>query len=294
MNKKLLIFGLPILALALVSAAVVIYIGQVTIDVTVTPAFEFTGESTLEVIIPGGESVTSKNLSVKSLTSVIIPLSIKTKPEEDGVNHTVNYLLDNSGGDCVNPPYLNCEKRIHITAAEAGVTTLSTLASIKWDAFVNLGYIAHVDVLIDIDNDGVKDDALVFEYDRVVSSPGTFPMEFDLGEWVNTFDDRGIVDGSAEAWLNSGGVDYNEASYEHKTLTDWISSNGANDIIGFEIEVDNWGTASDSTIKNILINGNPVEVSLLPGDKLNFNVNTEFSTKVNGTYRVITTVDVRE
>ncbi|KKN35381.1 hypothetical protein LCGC14_0784080 [marine sediment metagenome] len=62
-KKKFLMFGLPILALVLVSAALLTYFGQVQRDVTVDQAIVFTGDNAADVTVAGGESVVSKNSS---------------------------------------------------------------------------------------------------------------------------------------------------------------------------------------------------------------------------------------
>ncbi len=289
-NKKLLMFGLPILVLALVSAVVIPFLGQVQRDVTVTKSFEFEGNDLAEVDAVAGEVSTSENMYVSSLTSVVIPLSIETEPDEEGFTHTVNYLLDNSVGTCLPYPSETCEKRIFISAEDVEIETLNDFNSMSWDANVLGGYIAHVDVILETD-------ALVFEYAKINPSDCDDVTDYPIGE-VNTFGDKGIVDADAYAWLSSGVAGYcglTEFDDNHNSLTEWKSTRGTEKVIGFEIEVDNWVSASNSNVKNILINGNPIEVSIKPLDYLNFNVDTEFTIDiVPNTYTITTTVDVRE
>ncbi|MFH0712092.1 MAG: hypothetical protein V1889_03205 [archaeon] len=61
------------------------------------------------------------------------------------------------------------EGRVHIGLPSG--FKLSDLESIDWKQYIENGYMAHVDVLLDINNDGVydsgTDDALVFEYAKV-------------------------------------------------------------------------------------------------------------------------------
>jgi len=192
---------------------------------------------------------------------------------------------------------------------------LSQLSTISWDVFVDAGYIAHVDVIIDIDGDGVRDDALVFEYDKVQTPSDQLivDMNFQRDAWVNTFDDKGIVNDDAIAWLSSGlSGGLNSPGFINGLLSLWKSGiatdidgstvviDGSTVILGFEIEIDSWIIQSDdtknpiSTIRNIQINGMPVEVSLQPLDSLEFNVETEFAIDiVPNIYTITTTVDLR-
>ncbi len=289
MNKKILLFVIaPVLALALVTATVLTFMGQVQRDVTITESFKFVGGDASPITIIGGESVISEDLSVESLTSVVIPLSIETTPVEEGVEHTVNYLLDNSGGVCTPWPQETCEKRIFISAEDVGIETLDDLNSISWDANVLGGYITHVDVILETD-------ALVFEYAKIDPLDCDDVVDYPTGE-VNTFGDKGIIDADAYAWLSSGVPGYcglPEFDATHNSLTEWKITRGSEKVIGFEIEVDNWVSPSNSEVKNILINGNPVEVSIKPSDKLAFNVETEFGLLNIGNYTIETTVDTR-
>ncbi len=307
MNKKILMFGLPILAMiGFVVAVVVPYLGQVQSSVDVTESFEFLGDGVMHASITGGEAVTSDNLYVASKTSVVIPLSIETEvdPNDEGIEHTVNYLLDNTAGVCTPWPQPTCEKRIFISAEDASVETLDALTSMTWDVD-GTGYIAHVDVLIDTTGDGIADDALVFEVAKVDPSNCEETSE-PYPKGVQNTQGRGIVDGSAYAWLSSGApgpgciteVTTVAGTFYTNTLTNWKVGyqgvSGTTKVIGFEIEVDNWISPSNSNIKNILINGNPVEVSIKPLDFLNFNVDTKFGLLNVGEYNITTTVDVRE
>ncbi len=289
MNKKILLFVIaPVLALALVTATVLTFMGQVQRDVTITESFKFVGGDASPITIIGGESVISEDLSVESLTSVVIPLSIETTPVEEGVEHTVNYLLDNSGGVCTPWPQETCEKRIFISAEDVGIETLDDLNSISWDANVLGGYITHVDVILETD-------ALVFEYAKIDPLDCDDVVDYPTGE-VNTFGDKGLIDADAYAWLSSGVPGYcglPEFDATHNSLTEWKITRGSEKVIGFEIEVDNWVSPSNSEVKNILINGNPVEVSIKPSDKLAFNVETEFGLLNIGNYTIETTVDTR-
>ena len=285
MNKKNIMFGvLFVFALALVSAAVILY--SVSQSVTVNPSFTFVGDNAAPVIVAGGESVSSEDLSLDSDTSVIIPLGIETTPVEVGITHTEEYILSASGVQ-------GTDSMVYISAVDAGVSTVGDLDTISWDANNLLGYASHVDVLIDTDSDGVVDDALVFEYAKVDASDCDDVGDYPTGEF-DTFADKGTIGASSYAWLSSGpagpcGDSVFDAG--HKTLTYWKVLNY--DIIGFDFEVDNWIQDSDTDLSNILINGASVEVSLKSEESLDFRVNTEFGLEVLGDYTIETTVDVR-
>ena len=293
-KKKLITFGiLGIFSMVLITATIVQYYGQVERDVIVNQAITFTGDSSSSAEVVGGEGVTSEDLNVESQTSVNVPLSIETTldPNDAGIVNTVQFLLDNSEGTCLPYPQETCEKRIFIRAEDVGITTLNDLNTISWEAIVTGGYLPHIDVLIDTDGDGVKDDALVFEYAKVDTPCDNSP--YPTGE-INTFGDKGIVDGDALAWLSSGVAGYcglPEFDDNHRTLTDWKSE--GYDVIGFELEVDNWVSPSESEIRNILINGNSIEVTILPSGELDFNILTEFPLDAVGEYTIITEVSPR-
>lgn len=296
MNKKLLAFGvLGLFAITLVAAGVIQYFGQVQQDVTVEQSITFEGENMLDAVVVGGESVTSDDLTVESQTSVNVPLSIETisDPDEVGIEHEVNYLLDNSAGTCLPYPSETCEKRIYISGEDAGVSTLSDLVSMSWDVEVLGGYVTHVDVLVDTNSDGVKDDALVFEYAKVDPLDCDDSGDYPTGS-VNTFGDKGIVDDTAYAWLSSGVAGYcglTEFDDNHRSLSDWKLEDY--NVIGFELEVDNWVSPSNSEVRNILINGASVEPTLLPSGELEFNVETTFGLLNVGEYTITTTVEPR-
>jgi len=238
MNRKLLMFGIPILAIALVAAA--IFIAYVKVDTTVNEALS---TSTIAVDLSGfpGETIT-QDITIDNAASV--PLNTLLTWEERK-NH---YLLDNIEGIC---PGTTCEKKIIIDAADAGITTLDDLESISWDAFNVAGYAPHVDVFLD------NGEVLVFEYAKVDPTQCDDSTDYPTGDF-NTFDDKGIVDGSAKAWLSSGVPGpCEDPTFEagYKTLSDWKAFYLTAEIVKLEIEVDNWISPSSSEISNILVNG---------------------------------------
>ena len=138
---------------------------------------------------------------------------------------------------------------------------LSSLTSISWMQKVAKGYAAHVDVLVDTDGNGVSDDALVFEYDKVKlpSDQAVAQMLYQRGKWVNTFDDKGIVNDDATGWLNSGDPGpVGGAKFNAKTLSGWKTAYPNGKVTALEIEVDGWILESEAFIDDITINGENV------------------------------------
>jgi len=287
MKKKYMFGLLGLFAIAMVSALVLPYLAQVQTDVTVDASYVFVGEnSSIASGVFGGQTISSDNLSINSQTSVNIPLDISTgvNPSDEGISHTEEYILSTVGIE-------GHDSGIYITAEDAGVETLDDLINMSWNVNVLSGYIAHVDVLIDTTGDGVADDALVFEYDKVDDGCGD-GVPFPLGE-MNTFGDKGIISDSSYAWLSSGspGNCQGDIDYTVKTLAEWKALDYT--VIGFDVEIDNWIVESKSNVKNILINGNEVELTLKPSQSLDFRVLTEFGLLNIGDYTITTTVDVR-
>ena len=162
-------------------------------------------------------------------------------------------------GEITSFPPTN-EARLRLNLASG--TTLSDLDSISWMQFVDHGYISHVDVLLDTAGDGGGvDDALVFEYAKVDPLDCDDVADYPLGS-VNTFGDKGIVDGGAFAWINSGppgpcGDSTFNAGY--KSLAGWKTTFPNAKIVALEIEVDGWIAESEAFIDDVKINDVLVE-----------------------------------
>ena len=236
-NKKVITFGIPILAIALVSAVILFH--YVTVDATVSEALS---SATINLDVSGlpGET-TIGSIDVSNGASVDLPVLLTW------IEKSNKYSLDNSGGSC---PGTDCEKRIVISQSDLGFTDLSDLETISWEADVISGYLPHVDVFLD------NGETLVFEYAKVD------PAQCDNAPYptgtLNTFDDKGIVDGNAKAWLSSGvpgpcGDPTFEANY--KTLTDWKTFYPIAKVERIEVEVDNWIASSNSDAWDVEVNG---------------------------------------
>ncbi len=308
-KKKLLTFGvLGIFALALVSAALLTYYGQIQQNVNVEQGLTIDGNAwnvpitkihplmySLEAVIVSSELHSLINdATVDAIVILDTECSaIPTNPDKNSCNDlspVTEYVLDNTGGVCTPWPQETCEKRIHIRAEDVNIDSLNDLTSMNWESFiVNGGYIAHVDILIDTTGDGIVDDALVFEYDKVTTPSNQLVsnMNFQKDTWTtNAFDDKGIVDGGAIAWQTTGDAGPGLGNYHAYSLDEWKVGktgaggkviDGSTKIIAFQIEVDNWIVDSNGKIRNIHINTVDVdEVTVLAGDDLDFQIVTDF------------------
>ncbi len=152
-------------------------------------------------------------------------------------------------------------------------TTLGDIESISWWEYLVQGYPPHVDISLDIDDDGEVDDRLVFEYaynteDHYADAP--MPYGALTGDWYKTFsdDDEGpaLVDDTANGWLASGppGPPGDE-NFIYYTLEEWkdgvdingdtsIDISSATLVLALEIEVDNWVVQSEAYVDDIVVN----------------------------------------
>lgn len=178
------------------------------------------------------------------------------------------------------------EARIVITPLSP--MTLNELTTMSWFEYLTTGYPPHVDVLLDLNCNGVYDgtgggdDALVIEYGynntthcgeahTTTEAYGALP-----GAWYQTFSDDGngpvAVDDTCYAWLTSGaagpiGGAWGDGGHYGDTLANWkggltagsITIDGDALITRIEIEVDNWipvaGALTDVFVDVIAING---------------------------------------
>lgn len=305
-NKKIwkipMVVIMSVLAIGLVSAGVLTYFGTVSNTVTVTQAVALTGTGctnnacTDSTTVSGGETVTSTTYTLTSSTTVPAPLSVdSTVTPDEGQANTVVYMLSATGVQ-------GTEDRVHVSNTQAGVATLSDISTINFKQYVAAGYIGHVDVLIDVDGDGVSDDALVFEYDKV-SAPSDqliSAMAYTRDSWVTTFDDKGGISDSSKAWLSSGAAGpVGGAGFVYGTLSDWKLGNvdgsitGATAVVGLEFEIDNWIEDSAVNMKDLQVNGNNVtQFTLQAGRDMDFTVNTKFPLGSTGTYTIDSSVTI--
>ena len=161
------------------------------------------------------------------------------------------------------------EARIRIDFSafpEGEMPTLGDIETISWWEYLVEGYPPHIDIYVDIDDDGTADDALVIEYaynsmDHVTAGWPTYGAV--PGDWFQTFGDDGegptVIDDGDYAWLTSRaagpvGGDFGDDDHWGTTLGDWKAgkTTPAGDIsadtvvTAFEIEVDNWIVQSEA------------------------------------------------
>jgi hypothetical protein len=168
------------------------------------------------------------------------------------------------------------EARI-IVGLPAG-TTLSNITSISWQEYLVQGYPPHVDIILDLDNDGIGDDALVVEYAYNTAThyaeahTATEAYGAQTGAWYNTFNDDGngpsSVTDTTFAWLNSGApgpyppdginmIGDTLANWKAGTVSGGGSVDGSTKVLRLEIEIDNWIRDTDAYVDSIEVNGAP-------------------------------------
>jgi hypothetical protein len=152
--------------------------------------------------------------------------------------------------------------RVHIDFNEE--ITLGEIDSIEWMQYVTSGYPAHVDILLDIGNDGLflNNDNLVVEFaynpmDHYArGSPYTVAGDYD--NWFSTFKDEIVIDNDTNMWLASGAS--GPPSWTSGTLKQWKDGlvSGIVDestiVLAIEIEIDNKIAESQAYIDDIRLN----------------------------------------
>lgn len=147
--------------------------------------------------------------------------------------------------------------------------TLGDIESISWWEYLEAGYPPHLDISLDFDDDGVRDDILVFEYayndEYHYTDESPMPYGAVTDAWYPTFDDDDHgpteIDDSANAWLGSGPPGpLGGEEFIYGTLAEWKagevdpSVDADTVVLALEIEVDNWGVQSEAYVDDITIN----------------------------------------
>jgi hypothetical protein len=166
-------------------------------------------------------------------------------------------------------------------------TTLGDIDSISWDEYLVKGYPPHVDIILDLDDDGIADDALVVEYaynldahyydNAQVTGDTAYDAEKDA--WYATFSDDGdgptSVTDTTFAWLSSGapgpypvsggllpiGYGSVDGNFVGGTLAEWKAGSvvpaitSSDKVLRLEIEIDNWIIDTQAYVDNIKVNG---------------------------------------
>ncbi|MCW4049124.1 MAG: right-handed parallel beta-helix repeat-containing protein [Candidatus Bathyarchaeota archaeon] len=157
--------------------------------------------------------------------------------------------------------------------------TLGDLDTISWWEYLVTGYPPHVDVILDLDGDGVYgelDDALVFEYahntlDHYAEAP--MPYGALTGAWYETFSDDGQgpteINDASMAWATKGapGAPPVSDNFFFHSLADWKTGvtytatdqsektiNSDSKILRLEIEIDNWVVQSEAYVDLVYVN----------------------------------------
>ena len=152
-------------------------------------------------------------------------------------------------------------------------TTLGDILEISWATYIVEGYLPHVDIILDKDGDGVKDDALVAEG---AYANGNSVAGWPFDTWIQTFEGASgvyplwggpwpappaptkmVEDGTA-VWLNSQG------QFPHLyTLAYWKAGtpgfgvDSTTSVLRLEIEVDNWVLKSTAWVDDINVTYGP-------------------------------------
>jgi len=164
------------------------------------------------------------------------------------------------------------EDRIRINMPEG--TVLNDIVSISWDYYLYSGYAPHVDIMVDLDDNGEIDDALVFEYAyndavgyHMDEGQPTYGCLYDA--WYTTFSDDGegpaAVTDTSYAWPTTGPAGpFETVCY---TLAQWKTGinyasgktiTGTTKVLALEFEVDNWMSQTKAVIDNIKMNDNVI------------------------------------
>jgi hypothetical protein len=133
--------------------------------------------------------------------------------------------------------------------------TLDDLDTLSWEVTSGVGYAPHADVFLG------NGETLTFEYAKVDPTQCDDSADYPVGDF-NTFNDKGIVDNGAYAWETIPGP-CGDASFDaqHKSLSDWKSSYGTEDIVAIEIEVDGWISESGAHISSVMLNGKEISLA---------------------------------
>jgi len=205
----------------------------------------------------------------------------------------------NASGKATKSEEVN-EGRIVLKLASG--TTLEDIESIEWWVRTVSGYPPHVDLLLDLNDDGVSDDALVAEFayqpyvgpDYHYQSPGVPYGHYDkdlwdkyynpiYDTWVQTFQNdtaelktNNVTDDTV-FWLSSGLSGPYTGGYFGKLEdfkdgdvevigpeTDLAPVNETTVVIEIQIEVDNWLGPSEAYVDEVLVNEESIISELRP------------------------------
>ncbi len=178
------------------------------------------------------------------------------------------------------------EARIVIPMPEG--FTLGDLETLSWWIDTGQGYPAHVDITLDVDENGVVDPEDMLTAEMAVNQGKTvFDIETNLPyEWVKTFeytsgDGYDVIDNTTIFWVSKmGSGTWNAPS---GTLAQWKAGTGATagpgdptetipvystttPVLKLEIEVDNWVADTVAYIDNVELNGDVYDLEFETGE----------------------------
>ena len=166
------------------------------------------------------------------------------------------------------------EARIVIPLPEG--TTLGDIESISWWVWTVAGYPPHVDIVMDVDEDGILDDEDMLTAEMAYNNAEGIELDEGLtptyDEWLQTFeltsdDGYGEIGDDTMLWVTKMGAGNDDAPWN--TLADWKDGVVINDpgsdglaagvidgnapVLRLEIEIDNWVLQTEAYVDDIEI-----------------------------------------
>ncbi len=214
---------------------------------------------------PGkGEEETLSAMLEQSETGALAELSTDPADPETEAIHLETTGTVGSGN----------EARIVISLPDG--TTLNDIDSISWEVWTASGYPPHVDIVMDVNGDGVIDNVDMLTAEMAYNNAAGVELDEGLtptlGQWLKTFeltagDGYGAVNDDTMLWVTKMGAGNDDAPWG--TLAQWKAGTGFTDpqpdgladgvitgeapVLRLEIEVDNWVLQTEAFVKGITI-----------------------------------------
>ncbi len=249
------------------------------------------GETTILLL----DFIADKSVTVTGKGDVIFKPVVKLVVSEKGKPIKLGYSLETTGDDDATAElsdgqarsgeesvYLETtgtvgtgdEARIVIPLPEG--TTLGDIDSISWWVWTVAGYPPHVDIVMDVDEDGELDDEDILTAEMAYNNAEGIELDEGLtpiyDEWLQTFeltsgDVYGEIGDDTMLWVTKMGAGNDDAPWG--TLGDWKAGLVANDpgsdgldddvingnapVLRLEIEIDNWVLQTEAYVDDIEI-----------------------------------------
>ena len=152
-------------------------------------------------------------------------------------------------------------------------TTLGQIQSISWWTKLVSGYVPHVDISLDLNDDSVRDAILVAEGayqngDLTTGWPSGWFQTFDgvtaaYPSWAGLSGAPNLtqVDGTTAVWLSPSPPTPDQLSIaklsDYQSVSGLYGVSGSTPVLFLEIEVDNWVAQSEAYVDDIQINLGP-------------------------------------